>query len=251
MELGFLVHLGLVLTRVGAVVLAAPVFGGTFAPQVTKVGLALLLAFALLPTVPVPQELVLGALASIVAREILIGLAIAMAVRVLTGAAELGGHVAGFQLGLGYAATIDPTSGVRSNTIATLYGNLTLLAFFGLNGHHLVLRALVASYDRLPVGTGSFAPSLVQAVTGILGTVFVVGAQLAAPVVVVMLLVELSLGFVERAAAGADVFMFAPPTRVLVGLIALSAGIAAVPEAARRYLTHAFELAMSLALGLR
>ncbi|MGE0039777.1 MAG: flagellar biosynthetic protein FliR [Vicinamibacterales bacterium] len=251
MELTFLIGLGLLMTRVGAVVLAAPVFGGTYAPQITKIGLALLLAFALLPVVPVPSGLTLGGLGGVVAREVLIGLAIALAVRILMGAAELGGHVAGFQLGLGYAATIDPTSGVRSNTVATLYSNLTLLTFFGLNGHHLVLKALVASYDRLPVGSGSFAPSIVQSVTGILGTVFVVGAQLAAPVVVVMLLVELSLGLVERAAAGADVFMFAPPTRVLVGMVALSAAVAAVPEAAQRFLTRAFELSMSLALGLR
>lgn len=251
MELSFLIQLGLVLVRVGALVLAAPLFGGTFAPQVVKIGLSLVLAFALLPIVPTPQGLTIAGLGAVVAREVAIGVAIALAIRVLTGAAEMGGHVAGFQLGLGYAATIDPTSGVRNNTVATLYSNLALLTLFALNGHHLILRALLSSYQRVPVGTGGFNESIVESVTGMLGSVFVVGAQLAAPVVVVMLLVELSLGLIERAAAGADVFIFAAPTRVLVGLTTLGAGIAAVPEATARNVTHVFELAMSLALGLR
>jgi len=236
---------------VGALVMVAPVFGGTFAPQTIKVGLSLVLAFALLPIVPVPERLTMGGLGVVVAREVLVGVAIALAIRVLTAAAELGGHVAGFQLGLGYAATIDPTSGVRNNTIATLYSNLALLTLFGMNGHHLILRALRSSYERVPVGIGGFSESIVASVTGLLGSVFLVGAQLAAPVVVVMLLVELSLGLIERAAAGADVFVFAAPTRVLVGLTTLAAGVSAVPEATARSVTHVFELAMSLALGLR
>jgi flagellar biosynthetic protein FliR len=251
MEFSVLVALGLVLVRVGTLVLASPAFGGLFAPAMLKIGLSLVLAFALLPVVPLPASLGVTALAAVVAREVAIGLSLALVVRVLTAAAELGGHLAGFQLGFGYAATVDPASGARNNVLATMYGTLTLLLFLGLNGHHLLLRTLVGSYQRLPVGLGGLDGSIVTAVIGMLGVVFVLGTQLAAPVVIVMLLVELSLGLMERAAVGADVQVLAPPVRVLVGMTALAAGLSAVPEAVSRVVTRVFELAFQLALGLR
>lgn len=250
MDFSTLVAIGLVLVRVGTLVLGCPAFGGIFAPATLKIGLSLALAFALLPVVPLPTSLTMTALAAVVLREVGIGLALALSVRVLTAAAELGGHVAGFQLGMGYAVTVDPASGARNNVMATMYSSLTLLLFLGVNGHHLLLRALVSSYQRLPVGSGGLNESLVTAVSGMLGVVFVVGAQLAAPVVVVMLLVEFSFGLMERAAVGADVQVLAPPARVIVGLSVLAAAISAVPDTVSRLMVRIFELAFQLALGL-
>lgn len=250
MDFSTLVAIGLVMVRVGTLVLACPAFGGVFAPATLKIGLSLTLTFALLPVVALPTSLTMTALAAVIFREVGIGLALALAVRVLTAAAELGGHVAGLQLGLGYAATVDPASGVRNNVMATMYSSLTLLLFLGINGHHVLLRALVSSYQRLPVGSGGLNESIVSAVSGMLGVVFLVGAQLAAPVVVVMLLVELSFGLIERAAVGADVNVLAPPARVIVGLTALAAALSAVPDTVSRLLVRAFELAFELALGL-
>lgn len=250
MDFSALVAIGLVMVRVGTLVLASPALGGVFAPATVKIGLSLVLTFALLPVVSLPASLSVTALAAVILREVGIGLALALAVRVLTAAAELGGHIAGLQLGLGYAATVDPASGARNNVMAAMYGSLALLLFLGLNGHHLLLRALVSSYQRLPIGTGGLNDSLVSAVTGMLGTVFVVGAQLAAPVVIVMLVVELAFGLIERAAVGADVHSLAPPARVIVGLTALAAALSAVPDTIARTITRAFELAFGLALGL-
>ncbi|MEW6321179.1 MAG: flagellar biosynthetic protein FliR [Acidobacteriota bacterium] len=251
MDLSALVAIGLLLVRIGALVMVAPVFGGTYAPPTLKIGLSLLIAVTLLPVVPFPGALSLSVLAAVVAREVCIGVALGLAVRIVTGAAELGGHLAGFQLGLGYAATIDPASGVRSNAVTIAYSNLALLLFLGINGHHAMLRALAASYSRLPVGLGGVDGSLAGVITSTLGTIFLVGVQLAMPVIVVMLLIELALGLLERAAVGVDIWVLAPPTRVLLGLTALAAGIAAVPEAVSRLLGRAVELAMSLALGVR
>lgn len=250
MDFSTLVAIGLVLVRVTTLVLAAPAFGGVFAPATLKIGLSLILTFALLPVVSLPSTLTLTGLGVVVAREVGIGLALALAVRVLTAAAELGGHLAGFQLGLGYAATVDPTSGVRNNVVATMYANLALLLFFAINGHHVLLRALATSYRRLPVGSGGLSESIVGSVSGLLGMVFLVGAQLAAPVIVVLLLVELAFGLMERAAAGADVQVLAPPARVIVGFAVLAVALSAMPETVSRMLSRAFELAFGLALGL-
>jgi flagellar biosynthetic protein FliR len=58
------------------------------------------------------------------------------------------------QMGFSYGATVDPQSGVRSTMLATLYGSLATLAFLGINGHHMLLRALTASYQGVPIGAG-------------------------------------------------------------------------------------------------
>lgn len=250
MDLSTLASLGLVLVRVGTLVMVAPVFGGTFAPAPIKIGLSLALTLVLLPLVPLPETLTVAGLLVVALREVLIGLAIGFGVRVIVNAAEMGGYLAGFQLGFAQAATIDPSTGVRNNTVALLYGNLALFVFFAVNGHHLVLRALQQSYGRLPVGVGQTDAGVTAAVTGMLGTVFLVGVQLAAPVVVVMLVLEIGLGLLGRAAAGIDLFALTPPVRLLVGLAALGTGIVAVPEVVNTLIRRALELAARLALGV-
>lgn len=250
MDLSTLASLGLVLVRVGTLVMVAPVFGGTFAPAPVKIGLSLTLTLVLLPLVPLPETLTVAGLLVVALREGLIGLAIGFGVRVIVNAAEMGGYLAGFQLGFAQAVTIDPSSGVRNNTVALIYGNLALLVFFAVNGHHLVLRALLQSYGRLPVGVGEIDAGVTAAVAGMLGTVFLVGVQLAAPVVVVMLVLEIGLGLLGRAAAGIDLFALTPPVRLLVGLAALGTGIVAVPEVVNTLIRRALELAARLALGV-
>ena len=102
-----LVHLGLLLVRPGTLVLAAPPFGATYAPAPVKVGITVLLALTLLPLVDVPAAGSSVGLAATVGREFAIGLAMALAIRALVAAAELGGHLIGFQMGLGYSAIVD------------------------------------------------------------------------------------------------------------------------------------------------
>jgi flagellar biosynthesis protein FliR len=85
--------------------------------------------------------------------------------------------------------------------LATLYGLLATLGFLAINGHHSVLRALAQSYAGIPIGTGHVDASLVLAVRDILGMVFIVGARLAAPIIVVLLIVELVIGLIRRRSA--------------------------------------------------
>src|SRR6185503_1649190 len=109
MDVDVFIRLGLVLARPGMLIVAAPVFGGTFAPPHVRVGLAVILSFVLMPVVQVP------------AVDTLIGIAMALGLRALVSGAELGGHLAGSQLMLSYGSTIDPQGGVRSTVLATLY----------------------------------------------------------------------------------------------------------------------------------
>lgn len=246
-----LVALGILLVRPGMLVVATPLFGGTYVPPQVRVALTVLLGLMLVPAVSVPALPSAAPMAQVVAGEVVIGLALSMAVRVLVAGAELAGQVAGFQVGFSYAALVDPMTGARNNILSALYASLTLLAFFAVNGHHMLLRALAQSYVALPPGTWHAGPTLLDGVTRLLGLVFLIGVQLSLPIVIVLLMVEVALGLLSRAAPAMNLMVLGFPLRVGVGLLALAVGIQVVPGAVVRYAPAALDAAVRLAWSPR
>jgi len=251
MDLSFVIRLGVLLVRPAALVAAAPPFGGSYTPAPVKIGLSLILAIVLAPTVAVPAMTGGAVIAVVVGRELLVGVALAMAVRVLIAGVELAGQLAGFQLGLAYAAAVDPQTGARNNVIASLYANLALFSFLALDAHHAVLRALARSYAAVPVGLGGVDAALGSMVARTLGAIFLIGAQLAAPIVVVLLIVELGLGLVTRAAPALNMMIVGFPVRLLAGLLVLAATVAIVPGVTRDVAPAVIDLATRLARAFR
>lgn len=242
---------GVLLARPAMVVAAAPPFGGTFAPPHVRIGLTVLLAFTMVSTASVPPVGSSVAIVLIIAREMAIGLAIGLAVRAVLAGAEMAGHLTATQLGFTYGAVVDPQSGVRNNIVAALYGNLALIAFFAIDGHHALVRALAASYARLPIGVGGVDQSLVGGVTQMLGLVFVMGVRFAMPVIIVLLVVELAMGLISRSAPTLNLLVVAAPVRVLVGLVVIATVVPAAPSVVRRFSGVAMEIGTALAGAFR
>jgi len=242
---------GLLLVRPGMLIMTAPVFGGTFAPMQVRLGLTVLLALTLAPIVPVPPVTVPLALGLVVVRELAIGLAMALGLRALVAGAEVAGHLSGNQLGLSYGSIVDPQSGVRNNMLAALYANLALLTFFLINGHHALIRSLAGSYASMPIGPGGVDASIVRTVMQMLGLVFILGVRLAAPLVLVLLVVELALGLIVRAAPAMNVMVVGTPLRLLVGLAVVAAVVPYIPSVITRFSTLAAELGMQAARAFR
>lgn len=252
-DLAPLAQFGLLLVRPGMLILVAPIFGGNYAPAPVKIGLTVLIALALLPLVnmPAPTENAIS-ITLIVMREAAIGLALGMAVRVFVNAVELAGHMSGFQLGLSYSAIVDPQSGVRNNLIAMLYANLVLVTFFLVNGHHAVLRALGASYQQVPLGAGGqVSGAIVGTVVEMLGLIFVLGTRLAAPLILVLLVVELAMGLMARAAPMLNLMVIGAPLRLLVGLLVLGVMIPMVSRVATGAADAVVQLGMQGAQAFR
>jgi flagellar biosynthetic protein FliR len=242
---------GLLLVRPGMVVMAAPGFGGLYTPPHVKVGLTALIAFGLLPTVQVPATGGDVGLSLMIAREVAIGMSLALVTRALIVAAEFAGHLSGFQIGFSYGATVDPTSGVRNTMLASLYGLLALLTFLAVNGHHALLRALADSYARLPIGGGDVHDSLPAAVTQIFALVFTVGVRLAAPIVIVVLIVELGVGLISRTAPALSAMVIGFPLRIVIGLAVLAVVVAAIPGVISSLVERVIALAMQTAAAFR
>jgi len=142
-------------------------------------------------------------------------------------------------------------SGVRNNVLALVYANVATVICLASNTHHSLLRALADSYAALPVGIGGLDASLATSVAHLLGLVFILGVRISAPVIVVLLLVELALGLVARVAPALNVMTAGAPVRVVVGLLVVAASVTAVPGVVGRYMPTLFELAANTARAFR
>lgn len=232
-EFSVMAQLGILLARPGALIAGAPAFGGAFAPMPVRLGLAVVVAILMVPTVPPLAFQSMPGLGVVIVREMAIGLLMALALRAVLAGAELGGHLTGSQLTLSYGSVVDPQGGVRNNLVAALYSNLALMTFLGMNGHHMLLRTLARSYERLPIGIAGVSPTMGATVVQMLGVVFELGVRLAAPIIVVMLLVEVGTALMARVAPTLNLMAVAPPVRLAVGLLAMAAMIPFVPPIIR------------------
>jgi flagellar biosynthetic protein FliR len=250
MDLSPMLMFAIALIRISLLVLGTPMFGGTYAPAQAKVGLVLVLGAFMAPVIGIPQTIEAGLFLTVVVREVLIGFALAMSVRLLQAGAELGGYLIGFQMGLSYAALIDPQSGVRNNILAALYGSVAIIVFFVTNAHHDVLRAMAASYQALPIGGGAVAANLGELTARMFGLMFTLGVRLAAPVVVTLLIAEVALGVMARVAPTLNLMVTAAPVRLLVGWIVLALALRVLPEILTRAFPHALTLGARTAAAL-
>lgn len=225
-----LVRFGLLLVRPGMVVMLAPLLGGASTPGRVKVAFMAVLALLLAPVVTVGDTVTGPSLALVVAREVAIGLALALVVSALVAGAEFAGHLIGHQIGFTYGATVDPASGVRNTVVASLYGMVATLTLLGVNAHHRVLRTLADSYRVLPMGSGGVNAAIADEVGGTLALVLTTGVRLAAPILVVLLLVEIALAIISRSAPALNQMIVGHGARVLVGLLVLAAMVGTVPR---------------------
>jgi flagellar biosynthetic protein FliR len=239
------------LIRPGALVFMAPGLGGQYTTSATKIGLTVLLALAVIPVAHVPDDFGDVALTLVIFREVAIGLGLAFAVRALIAGAEFAGHLSGFQIGFSYGATIDPQSGVRNNMLAMLYGSLATLAFLAINGHHMLLRAMAASYQGLPIGVGHIDASILTAVTQTFALVFTVAVRLAAPIVVTLLVVELAVGLISRTAPSLSTMVIGYPIRIVIGLFVLAVVIPTIPAVTTSLLDGVMELSLRFAAAFK
>lgn len=210
--------------RVLAVFTAAPVFSSKAFPLRAKIGLALLVALSAQASLSTqPQVSFNGPLGlETLVQQVGVGLAMGFTIRVVFASVELAGELIGLQMGLNFATFFDPTSNAQTSAVSRFFGHMTVLLFIVMNGHLLVLLAVIRSFDAFPVGAG-----LVQMLTKVrlyeLGTdLFASALWIALPMIAVLLLVNLTLGIISRVAPQMNIFAIGFPVTLAVGLMGIA-----------------------------
>lgn len=212
----------LVLARCSGTVLLAPVFSAQTIPVRVRAGITLVLALVLTAHVgPIVHERSAFAIAVGAAGELLVGLVIGLLFRLVLLVAETAGELAGLQMGFGFAQLADPLTQETSDITTQLLGAFAVLLLLAADGHRLVIAALAASLHNVPLGTGLARLASLPAAASWLGSALETALRLAAPVIVALLLCNVALGLLARAAPQLNLFVLGFAISIAVGLIVL------------------------------
>lgn len=211
------------LTRILALVASAPAWGNPSVPMRVRVGLALAITLCVAPTVgPMPQvEPGSQAGMLILAQQVIIGLAMGFTMRIVFVAVEMAGELAGLQMGLGFATFFDPQHAGHVPVVGRFLGLIATLAFLAVNGHLQVIALLSRSFSALPISAAPLAGTGFRAVASWGGEIFAAGLLLSLPVLAALLIANLALGILTRAAPQLNIFAVGFPVTLAIGLLVL------------------------------
>ncbi len=221
----------LVFTRVGATLMAMPGIGDAFVLPRVRLLLALAVAAVVHPTVadglpPEPDSPI--ALLALLVGEAAVGLFFGFIARLLVAALDLAGHIISFELSLANAFVFNPSMASQGSMIGAFLTITALMLMFVTNMHHLVLMAMVDSYTLWPPGSLPPFGDMADHMARLLAESFLIGLQIAAPVLVVGLIFKLGLGLLSRLMPAVQVFFIAIPAQIMLGVTVLSLTLSAM-----------------------
>lgn len=221
-------HFLLVLARISTAVVAMPLLGARSVPAQTKIGLSLLLSLIVVPLQSqalssIPTNLFV--FVSLVGSEVLVGLAVGIGVSLVFQAMEMGASLVSVQMGFGMGGIFDPLSGGQTGAMEQFYRVFVTLIFFTMNGHYLVIRGLLGTFDVVPPGTADLSLIAGDRVVPFFASLFIASVQVALPAMGALLLTDLALALVGRTVPQLNILVVGFPVKIGVGLIVLAASM--------------------------
>jgi len=209
------------LARILGLFAAAPVFSNRGVSVRVRLAIGLGIALALLPVMPPMPDVApnSGLGLAIFVQQIFIGIAIGFMMRIIFAAIDMAGALIGMQMGLSFAIFFDPDAGGQTAVLSDFLNLLTTLIFLAVNGHLLMIEVLVRSFEWLPIGVESVNASGWGYIARAGVTVFAAGLLLSLPVVGILLIANIALGVLTRAAPQLNLFAVGFPVTLTAGFI--------------------------------
>jgi len=212
------------LTRILALIAASPLFGNKAVPNSVKVTLGVLLATTIAPAIPAMPAVQPFSYAGllIVVQELLIGAAMGFTIRIVFAAVEMAGEISSLTMGLGFASFFDPLTQGRSSAISQFLALIATMAFLSVNGHLVLLSALAESFNSLPVSATPVSGSGFKQMADWGAKIFSAGLHISLPIVAALLITNVALGILTRAAPQLNLFGIGFPITLGVGFIVVA-----------------------------
>lgn len=209
--------------RIFGLLLVDPFFSSRVIPTRIRVGLSILLALLVAPNLhDLPAIPVFSAQGMLIAvKELLIGISMGFVARLIFTSMEMAGHLIGLQMGLGFASFYDPQHSTNVPIMAQVLSLFMLLVFLAFNGHLIMLRALFESFFQLPIGMKMPGAGGFRLIAEYGEIIFRSGVMLALPVLAALLVTNLGIGVMTRAAPQLNVFAIGFPITLSIGAAAL------------------------------
>lgn len=235
------------LARILAFIAAAPLWSTAGVPRRFRLMLGIVIAIAISPALPPMPTVQPGTLAGlwILGQQVLIGIAMGFAAKIVFTAFDVAGEFIALQMGLGFATFYDPLNSSQTPVVAEFIGLVALLFFLSINGHLLYVATLTQSFSAIPVGPAALAAGSWLNLAELGGKIFALGLLLSLPIVVALMITNIALAVLTRAAPQLNIFSLGFPLTLSGGFIAIAISLnyLAVP------LQSLFEVALAAITG--
>ncbi|MCX8145598.1 MAG: flagellar biosynthetic protein FliR [Azovibrio sp.] len=238
------------LARILAVAASAPFLNNAAMPRRVRLMLGLVLTLAVMPILP-PMPAVSPASGLglwILAQQILIGIGMGLSMRIIFTAVEMASTIVAFQMGLGFATFYDPQSTSQTSVIANFMTLLTGLLFLAFNGHLIYFSVIAQSFIAIPISSTPLTASSWQLLAALGGKIFSTGLLLALPVVLILLITNLAMGVLNRAAPQLNLFAIGFPVTLALGFVGLYLMLNYLPVPLERIFNEGFNAMLYFAL---
>jgi flagellar biosynthetic protein FliR len=214
----------LILARVGALTMTAPVISSPRVPVQIKAAFSLVLTFvlyALAARHAPPAFDSLGLYFTLVMKEVLVGLVIGYTASLLFNVVQMAGEMSDNQAGFGFAGVVDPNMGQQAAILGQLQMVMMWLIFFAVDGHLLLIRGIGESFVAIPIGSFSYNPDLPFFMFGLATTLMMTALRIAAPIIGAVLLADMAMGMLQRTAPQLNLIAVGFQIKIGVALLVL------------------------------
>lgn len=232
------------IARVLGLIATAPVFASAAMPRKTRLAAGLVIGVAVAAVLPPPPPLQPGTWygMAVFVQQILIGIGMGLGMRMVMSAVDIAGDIIGMQMGLSFATFFDPNSSGQTAVLAEFLGLLSSLTFLALNGHLLMIDVLVRSFEFVPIGDATLNGSAWLILTRIGSVAFASGLLISLPIVAALLITNVSLGVLTRAAPQLNLFAVGFPITSTVGMLIILVSLNAFAPVLQNLYDQGFEI---------
>jgi flagellar biosynthesis protein FliR len=211
------------LARVSSLLMVMAVFGSRLAPARVRMGLALAITFIIAPLLPPMPKVELFSVGSflVLGQQLLIGVALGLMTQFLLESFVMAGQIIAMQTSLGFATLVDPMNGQSAPVVGQFYLMLATLVFLAVDGHLLMIRMVVLSFETLPVSDSGLTLPAIRSLISFLGVMYQASLVMALSAIIALLLINFAFGVMTRAAPQLNIFSIGFAVSMMSGLFIL------------------------------
>jgi len=208
----------IVLVRVSGIFVISPFFSSQNISNTVKVGLTVFISVIMTLMLDIEIKALEISPIILVIKELITGMIIGFICYLFFSTFYTLGQIVDMSMGFGMVNVVDPQNRIQVPLMGNFYYFLALYILFGINGHHVIIRALADSYKFIPIGTFDLSKNIAFFLIEILAKTFAIGFMLSTPIIISIFLLDLVLGILVRTMPQMNVFVVGLPLKILIGL---------------------------------
>ncbi|MCD6460159.1 flagellar biosynthetic protein FliR [bacterium] len=211
--------------RIFAMMYLSPFFGNRSIPETVRMGIALIFTILIFQVVPHPVGISEGigvfSLTFLIMKEVLLGLVIGYAGKVVLTIMRYSGDTIGRLMGLREGSMFDPMFQEKISQMAQFQFILFMLIFLSLDGHYFLIKLIVKSFEIVPLGAACVNGQLIKKFVSMISKIFELGIKYSAPIMAFLLITTVAFGILGKAIPEMNLMILMLPIKIAIGLLGL------------------------------